>query len=49
MKNSVKIYNSNSTYFKAIDLLEKNNIRVTSQRKILTKLIFDYGDRHLSA
>ena len=45
-EKSLKI---NESYHKAINILEKTGIRITSQRKILTKLIFQKGNRHLSA
>ena len=32
-----------------INLLEKNGIRPTKQRRVLAKLIFDKGKRHISA
>ena len=49
MKKSVKIYNASSNYSKAIKILEKKGIRTTSQRKILTKIIFENGNRHFTA
>ena len=41
--------NSTYSYQKAIAILEKKGIRPTSQRKILAKLIFENGNRHLNA
>ena len=49
MKNRPKIYNPDSLYSKAIKILEDKGIRTTSQRKILTKLIFQNGNRHFNA
>ena len=38
-----------SAYNSAINKLEKNGIRATKQRRVLAKLIFDKGKRHISA
>ena len=38
-----------SAYSSAIKKLEKNGIRATKQRRVLAKLIFDKGKRHISA
>ena len=48
MDNHTKI-NISDTYTKALRILEKKGIRATSQRKILTKLIFENGNRHFTA
>ena len=47
MKN-LKISNTYN-YNKAISILESKGIRPTSQRKILAKLIFESGNRHINA
>ena len=49
MTASIEVYNPMSTYNSAINKLEKNGIRATKQRRILAKLIFDKGKRHISA
>ena len=38
-----------SAYNGAIKTLEKNGIRTTKQRRVLAKIIFDKGKRHISA
>jgi len=38
-----------SAYNSAINILEKNGIRATKQRRVLAKLIFNKGKRHISA
>ena len=38
-----------SAYNSALSKLEKNGIRATKQRRVLAKLIFDKGKRHISA
>jgi Fur family transcriptional regulator, iron response regulator len=45
----IEIYNPMSAYNSAINKLEKNGIRATKQRRVLAKLIFDKGKRHISA
>ena len=42
-------YNPISNYNQAISKLAKNSIRPTKQRMILAKLLFENGDRHISA
>ena len=49
MNASIEVYNPISTYNIAINKLEKNGIRATKQRRILAKLLFDKGKRHISA
>ena len=49
MTASIEIYNPMSAYNSAINKLEKNGIRATKQRRVLAKLIFDKGKRHISA
>jgi len=49
MTASIEVYNPMSAYNSAINKLEKNGIRATKQRRILAKLIFDKGKRHISA
>ena len=49
MSSSIEVYNPMSAYNGAIKTLEKNGIRATKQRRVLAKLIFDKGKRHISA
>ena len=49
MNASIEVYNPMSAYNNAINKLEKNGIRATKQRRVLAKLIFDKGKRHISA
>ena len=49
MTASIETYNPMSAYNSAINKLEKNGIRATKQRRVLAKLIFDKGKRHISA
>ena len=49
MTASIEVYNPMSAYSIAINKLEKNGIRATKQRRILAKLLFDKGKRHISA
>ena len=49
MNNQRKRIQINNSYLKAIKLLEKSGIRTTNQRKILTKIIFENGNRHFTA
>ena len=49
MTSTIEVYNPLSAYYSAINKLEKNGIRATKQRRVLAKLIFDKGKRHISA
>ena len=49
MSSSIEVYNPMSAYNSAINKLEKNGIRATKQRRVLAKIIFDRGKRHISA
>ena len=49
MPASIEVYNPLTAYNSAISKLEKNGIRATKQRRVLAKLIFDKGKRHISA
>ena len=49
MPASIEVYNPMNAYNGAIKTLEKNGIRATKQRRVLAKLIFDKGKRHISA
>lgn len=45
----IEVYNPMTAYNSTINKLEKNGIRATKQRRVLAKLIFDKGKRHISA
>ena len=49
MSTSIEVYNPLSAYNSAIKKLENNGIRATKQRRVLAKLIFNKGKRHISA
>ena len=49
MTATIEVYNPMSAYNSAINKLVKNGIRATKQRRVLAKLIFDKGKRHISA
>ena len=49
MIRKISKYNPISNYNQAISKLAKNSIRPTKQRMILAKLLFENGDRHISA
>ena len=49
MSASIEVYNPLTAYNSAISKLEKNGIRATKQRRVLAKLIFNKGKRHISA
>jgi len=49
MINKISTFNPISDYNQAIKKLSKNGIRPTKQRIILAKLLFEKGDRHISA
>tara|TARA_B100001123_G_C14866317_1_gene850070 strand:+ start:193 stop:645 length:453 start_codon:yes stop_codon:yes gene_type:complete len=49
MSQKIYTYNPLNNYNLAIKKLSANNIRPTKQRRILAKILFDKGDRHISA
>jgi len=49
MIRKISTYNPLSNYNQAIKQLINNGIRPTKQRMILAKLLFEKGDRHVSA
>ena len=49
MIRKISTYNPLNSYNKAIKQLINNGIRPTKQRMILAKLLFEKGDRHISA
>ncbi len=49
MVSAIKVYDPANGYNNAIRKIEQSGIRPTKQRRILAKLIFDKGTRHISA
>ena len=49
MLNNNKAYNPLNDYNKAIKKLENNGVRLTKQRMVLAKILFQKGKRHVSA
>ena len=49
MLKNIKAIDPLSDFSRAIKTLEMNNIRPTKQRMVLAKLLFEKGQRHISA
>ena len=49
MRAENKVIDPLSSYSRALKKIEESGIRPTKQRRILAKLIFEKGDRHISA
>ena len=49
MRKENKVIDPLSPYSRALIKIEESGIRPTKQRRILAKLIFEKGDRHISA
>ena len=49
MLNKIKTFNPLSDFNKAVKTLENHNIRPTKQRMVLAKILFEKGQRHVSA
>ena len=49
MRIENKVIDPLSPYSRALKKIEESGIRPTKQRRILAKLIFEKGDRHISA
>ena len=49
MRAENKVIDPMSPYSRALKKIEDSGIRPTKQRRILAKLIFEKGDRHISA
>ena len=49
MVSSIKAYDPLDLYNQAIKKIENRGIRATKQRRVLAKLLFDKGNRHVSA
>ena len=49
MVSAIKVYDQMSIYHQAIKKIESSGIRPTKQRRVLAKILFEKGNRHLSA
>jgi len=49
MVSAIKAYNPLDLYNLAIKKIENKGIRATKQRRVLAKILFDKGNRHVSA
>ena len=49
MVSAIKVYDPMNTYHQAMKKIESSGIRPTKQRRVLAKILFEKGNRHLSA
>ena len=49
MVSAIKVYDPMNLYHRAIKKIENSGIRPTKQRRILAKILFEKGNRHISA
>ena len=49
MVSAIKVYDPMNIYHQAMKKIESSGIRPTKQRRVLAKILFDKGNRHLSA
>ncbi len=49
MFSAIKVYDPMNTYHQAMKKIESSGIRPTKQRRVLAKILFEKGNRHLSA
>ena len=49
MVSAIKVYDPMSIYHQAMKKIESSGIRPTKQRRVLAKILFEKGNRHLSA
>ena len=49
MVSAIKVYDPMNIYHQAIKKIESSGIRPTKQRRVLAKILFEKGNRHLSA
>lgn len=49
MVSAIKVYDPMNIYHQAIKKIESSGIRPTKQRRVLAKLLFEKGNRHVSA
>ena len=49
MVSAIKVYDPMDIYHQAMKKIESSGIRPTKQRRVLAKILFEKGNRHLSA
>ena len=49
MVSATKVYDPMNIYHQAMKKMESSGIRPTKQRRVLAKILFEKGNRHLSA
>ena len=49
MVSAIKVYDPMNIYHQALKKIESSGIRPTKQRRVLAKILFEKGNRHLSA
>ena len=49
MVSAIKVYDPMNIYHQAIKKIESSGIRPTKQRRVLAKILFEKGNRHVSA
>ena len=49
MVSATKVYDPMNIYHQAMKKIESSGIRPTKQRRVLAKILFEKGNRHLSA
>ena len=49
MVSAIKVYDAKNVYHQAMKKIESSGIRPTKQRRVLAKILFEKGNRHLSA
>ena len=49
MVSSINVYDPMNIYHQAIKKIESSGIRPTKQRRVLAKILFEKGNRHVSA
>ena len=49
MVSAIKVYDPINIYHQALKKIESSGIRPTKQRRVLAKILFENGNRHVSA
>ena len=49
MVSAIKVYDPMNIYHQALKKIESSGIRPTKQRRVLAKILFEKGNRHVSA
>ena len=49
MVSAIKVFDPMDIYNQAIQKIESSGIRPTKQRRVLAKILFEKGNRHVSA